>query len=129
AAILIVVGFKLAKPKLFIEIYKQGWNQFIPFIVTVVAIILSDLLVGILIGLAVAIFEILWINFKKPYLFNMDGSGDKHVFNFQLSEDVSFLNKASIMKTLADIPEGSKVYLDASKSMNIHPDVKEIISD
>ena len=129
AAILFVVGYKLAKPALFIKMYKQGLGQFIPFIVTVVGIIFSDLLIGIALGLVVAIFIILRNNFKVPYFKKNEKSDGKGILRVVLSEDVTFLNKASIQKLLADIPDDSQVIIDASANRFIHHDVIEIIED
>lgn len=128
AAILIIVGFKLAKPSLFKEMYQQGQKQFIPFMVTIVGILLTDLLVGIGIGLAVAVFYILLNNYKTPY-FVEDKRKDKGVIHLELAEDVSFLNKASILLSLKKLPANSKVIIDASQTLHIDYDIKDIIID
>ncbi len=129
AAILFVVGYKLAKPALFKKMFDQGLEQFIPFVVTIVGIILTDLLKGIAIGLAVGIVIILRNNFKIPFtLAKEDLEGGEH-FKITLSEDVTFLNKASIQKSLATIPDNCSVVIDASKTYFIHFDVIEIIED
>lgn len=131
AAILFLVGYKLAKPSLFKEMYKKGWHSFLPFMVTIVGIVLTDLLMGIGIGMAVAIFFVLYENYKKPFLFETD----THVHpnggevTLQLSEDVTFLNKANIQRALNAIPENSTVNIDASKSISIDIDVIEIIEE
>lgn len=109
--------------------YKQGLGQFIPFLVTVVGIIFSNLLIGIALGLVVAIFIILRNNFKVPYLKKNEKSDGKGVLRVILSEDVTFLNKASIQKLLADIPDDSQVIVDARANRFIHHDVIEIIED
>lgn len=128
AAILIIVGFKLAKPSLFKEMYAQGKKQFIPFVVTIVAILFTDLLVGIGIGLAVAVFYILLNNYKTPY-FVEDKRKDQGVIHLELAEDVSFLNKASILLSLKKLPANSKVIIDASHTLHIDYDIKDIIMD
>lgn len=129
AAILLVVGYKLAKPALFIDMYKKGWLQFIPFVVTVLAIVLTDLLVGIGIGMAVAVFNILLTNLKNPYILKTThDSSDKH-YQIALSEQVTFLNKAQILRELNRIPNDAELYIDASKTVFIEHDVLEIISD
>ena len=129
AAILLVVGYKLAKPSLFKEMYGKGWSQFIPFVVTVVAIVLTDLLIGIGIGMAVAIFNILMNNLKNPYVLKTTHDDqDKH-YRIVLSEQVTFLNKAQILKQLNKVPHGAEVYIDASKTRFIEHDVLEIIND
>ena len=129
AAILFIVGYKLAKPSLFKVMYKQGIGQFLPFIVTIVAIVTVDLLVGIGLGLVVAIFFILWNNFKKPFLFEKEKDLKDGVIRLNLAEDVTFINKANIQRALTQVPDGSKVIIDASKSINIDLDVVEIIEE
>jgi MFS superfamily sulfate permease-like transporter len=129
AAILFMVGYKLAKPALFTEMYKKGRAQFIPFIVTIVGIVFTDLLVGIGLGMLVAIFHILWNNYRTPYHFDPNTHVHGQLIHIQLSEDVSFLNKAGIMHTLNQIPDGSSVVIDASNTKTIHLDVLEIIDD
>jgi MFS superfamily sulfate permease-like transporter len=129
AAILFVVGFKLAKPALFKSIYKQGYAQFLPFIVTIAGIVFTDLLIGIAMGMVVAIFQILWNNYKTPYHFDNHDYVKGEVINIQMSEDVSFLNKGSILKTLSGIPDESRVLIDTTASKKIHPDIIELIHD
>jgi MFS superfamily sulfate permease-like transporter len=129
AAILFLVGYKLAKPSLFKEMYQLGKSQFVPFIVTIAGIVLTDLLTGIAIGLAVAIFHILYNLYKKPYLFRKDEHLKDGVLRLVLAEDVTFINKASIQRTLSQIPNGTKVIIDASKSINIDRDVIEIVEE
>lgn len=127
AAILIIVGYKLANPALFRSMWKAGKNQFIPFLVTILLIVFKDLLWGVGIGLVIAVSEILYLNYKKPYLVDLDP--DKNRFVFKLAEDVTFIHKASILDTLAKIPENTSVVIDATDSIHIHPDIKEIIRD
>ncbi len=130
AAILFLVGYKLAKPSLFKEMYARGKNQFIPFMVTIFGIVLTDLLMGIAMGLVVAIFNVLYNNYKKPFLFEKDRDmQDDGTIRLSLAEDVTFLNKASIQRTLAQIPDGSKVIIDESNTINIDYDVLEIIEE
>ena len=129
AAILFVVGFKLAKPSLFKQMYRLGKSQFIPFMVTIIGIITTDLLIGIGMGMAVAIFQILFNNYKNPYLAPKESPDAKDTIEITLSDDVSFLNKASIMGTLKEIPSHSKVIIDASRTVSIDQDVLEIIED
>lgn len=129
AAILFVVGYKLAKPALFKAMYRQGWYQFVPFVVTVAGIIFADLLVGIGLGLGVAIFFILLNNYKNPYFLPEEPHKPGDLIQIKLSEDVSFLNRASIMRTLDEIPPYSKVEIDASRSTSIDFDVYELIKE
>lgn len=129
AAILLVVGYKLAKPELFKSIYKTGMKQFIPFVVTVVAIVFTDLLVGIGIGLAVAVVIILIDNLKNPYVFKELHDDSKEHYRIVLAEHVTFLNKAQILKELNRMPENAEVLIDASNTAFIEHDVLEIIND
>ena len=129
AAILLVVGYKLAKPSLIKSMFKRGFNQFAPFIITIIGLVFTDMLIGIGMGMAVAIIQILWNNFKIPYHFNPEDYTPGEPVKIELSEDVSFLNKASILQTLNQMPHGAKIVLDATKARNIHPDVLEIIED
>lgn len=129
AAILIVVGYKLAKPKVFTQMFKLGLGQFIPFVITILGIVLGDMLIGIGLGLAAAIIHLLWQNFKTPYHFDPSKYVAGEPVKIALSEDVSFLNKASILKTLDRMPEGAHVIIDGSKARYIHPDINEIFDD
>ncbi|MEM6320145.1 MAG: SulP family inorganic anion transporter [Bacteroidota bacterium] len=129
AAILFLVGYKLAKPVLFKEMYAAGKEYFVPFMVTIIGIVLTDLLMGIGLGMVVAIFYVLYKNYQKPYQFDISKEGDRQVIRLELSEDVTFLNKANILKTLNQIPDNTKVIIDASRSIEIDKDVVEIISD
>ncbi len=128
AAILFIVGYKLAKPSLFKAMYKQGREHFIPFLATIIGILLSDLLTGIGIGMAFAIFYLLLNNYRNAYDMR-DVSNSPHDQHIVLVEEVSFLNKGGILKKLNEIPENSKVLIDASRSKYIHQDVIEIIQD
>lgn len=129
AVILFMVGYKLARPSLFRELYIKGKDQFIPFMVTILGIVFTDLLTGIGLGLLVAIFEILWNSYKKSYHFDLDTYQEGTPIKIQLSEDVTFLHKVSIQRTLDRIPKGAHVILDGSKTKNLHTDVLEIIKD
>ncbi len=129
AAILFVVGYKLARPALFKKMYKQGWQQFLPFIVTIVAMILTNLLLGIGLGMVVAVFIILRNNFKVPFEYDRKNLEGKEHVTITLSQDITFLNKASIQKMLAEIPDNMHVELDGTKNHFIHHDVIEIIED
>ena len=129
AAVLLVVGFKLAKPSVFKKMLRQGRGQFVPFIVTVCAIVVTDLLVGIGLGMIVAVLVILFENFRLPFeISNVPQERGERV-KITLAQQVTFLNKASVLKTLDSIPEDSSVEIDASKSAFVHPDVVELIDD
>lgn len=131
ATILIIVGYKLAKPGLFKQMYELGWEQFIPFVITVVAIVFTDLLTGIGIGLAVAIVYTLQHSYRNSYHMKevtttQDG---RAVHHFTLAEEVSFFNKASIISALEAIPANSKVVIDCTNSKSVAYDVQEFIHD
>jgi MFS superfamily sulfate permease-like transporter len=127
AAVLLLVGFKLTKPTLYASQWKLGWNQFIPFFVTVVAILFTDLLKGVGIGLAVGFFFILKANAEAAYFLNDVKEQERNVLHLRLSEHVSFLNKASIVQALNGLPNNSKVVLDGTTSKVIDHDVLEAI--
>ncbi len=131
AAILFLVGYKLAKPSLFVDMFKKGWRTFLPFLLTVLGIVWhGDLLEGIGLGLILAILFVLYDNYKKPFLFETNKHlKDNGEITMQLSEDVTFLNKANIQRALKAIPDGRKVIIDASKTIDIHEDVIEIIEE
>ena len=125
AAILIYTGFKLAKPSIFKVMYKKGWDQFMPFAITIVAIVFTDLLKGILVGIIVGLFFVLRSNFRTAvFIVNDD---DKYLF--RLRKDVSFLNKPIIKQKLEQVPENASVLIDASRADFIDKDVIEVIED
>jgi MFS superfamily sulfate permease-like transporter len=128
AAILFVVGYKLAKPSVFVEMYQKNKGLFFKFIVTVLAIIFTDLLIGIMIGLGVGVLMILYRNYTIPFSFSEKIEPGKPI-EFMLSENVTFLNKASIMEALNAVPNDSHVIIDATNSHYIHPDVTDIFQD
>ncbi len=125
AAVLIFVGYKLTKPTLFKELYAKGLNQFIPFVVTIVAILFTDLLVGILIGIGAGVFYILKSNFKNTVVLAKDG--DRYLI--KLRRDVTFLNKPIIKGLLERIPDNSKLIIDFSKTYFVDSDVRELLND
>jgi len=130
AAILFVVGYKLAKPQLFKQMYSLGWTQFVPFVVTVLGIIFTDLLVGIGMGLAVSVVVILYNNYQNShFLHREDGEGTSNVVKMTLAEEVTFFNKAAILSELDSLPEGSYLILDVSRTRFLDHDVIEIFND
>jgi MFS superfamily sulfate permease-like transporter len=129
AAILIMIGFKLASPKVFIHMWKIGKFQFIPFIVTVIGVVGLDLLKGVGIGLLVSIFFILQGNMKLAYFFKKDQHKEGDDIRIDLAQEVSFLNKAAIKQTLAHLPANSNVIISAKNSLYIDYDVLELIKD
>jgi MFS superfamily sulfate permease-like transporter len=131
ATILIIIGYKLAKPTLIKQLYHLGAEQFIPFMATVIGILATDLLKGIMIGLAFGIFFTLKHSYLNAYYMKdvqteSDGCTVHHLI---LAEEVSFFNKASIIQALEVIPSQSKVIIDCSKSKSIAYDVVESIRD
>jgi carbonic anhydrase len=129
ACILLLVGYKLSKYGLYRDMFKLGWDQFIPFVVTVTAILFTDLLKGIFIGMQVAFYFILRKNYKNSYHYHMEVTENKNIITLRLSEEVTFLNKGSILQTLNHLPKDCKVIIDGSKSLNIDYDVLEIIQE
>jgi MFS superfamily sulfate permease-like transporter len=131
AAILLMVGYKLAKPGLFKQMYKLGWEQFIPFIATVVGILATDLLKGITIGICFGIFYTLRHSYRNShYMKDIITTEEGHeVHHLVLAEEVSFFNKASVITELENIPVNSKVIIDCTKSKSIAHDVVELIRD
>ncbi len=129
AAVLLVIGYKLAKVSLFKSMYKLGWEQFLPFIITIVAIQFSDLLKGIAVGMVVAIFFILRNNYKLSHYYKKETNDEGEKITITLAEDVSFLNKGGIALTLRELPDNSTVIIDGRNAENIDMDVLEIIHD
>lgn len=129
AAILILIGYKLAKVSIFKDMYSRGWNQFLPFIVTILAIVFTDLLLGIAIGLAISLFFILMSNFRNPFDFVKSDYHTGEIIRLELAPQVSFFNKPSIQNTLSQIPSESEVVIDATNSDFIDYDVLETIDE
>lgn len=125
AAVLIYTGYKLAKPSLFKAYYKKGWDQFLPFVITIAAILLTDLLIGVLIGIGVGLFFIIRSNFKTSVFI----VHDHNKYLIRLRKDVSFLNKPIIKNKLEEIPENASVLIDASRADFIDKDIVEVIED
>ena len=128
AAILFVVGFKLAKPALFAQMYRHGWEQFVPFIATVVGILATDLLRGIGIGMVVGVAIVLHHNLRNPFTVAQHAP-ETEDYRIKLAEEVSFLNKGRILQQLAVIPDRSRVVIDATQSKVIDFDVREILRE
>ncbi|MBT8147634.1 MAG: SulP family inorganic anion transporter, partial [Gammaproteobacteria bacterium] len=130
AAILFVVGYKLAKPQLFQQMYSLGWTQFVPFIVTVLGIVFTDLLMGIGMGLAVSVVVILFNNYQNSHFLHKErGDGAPNVVKMTLAEEVTFFNKAAILNELDSLPEGSYLELDVTNTRFLDHDVIEILDD
>ncbi len=129
AAILLLTGYKLAKPALFRKWYAAGFYQFIPFVVTVTAIVFTDLLLGVALGMVISIFFILRENLKSPYFFRHQEHHAGEIIHINLAQEVSFLNKAAIKLTLENLPPDSYVIVDASETVFIDHDVLELIKE
>jgi MFS superfamily sulfate permease-like transporter len=130
SAVLFVVGYKLTSFTLYKDMYKQGRRQYAPFIVTIVAVLFTDLITGILVGAGVSIFIILRDNYNTPFFHDTEPEPENDKKKcFILSEEVTFLNKAVILKTLSNVEENSTVIIDATRSVNIDDDVLEIFKE
>jgi carbonic anhydrase/SulP family sulfate permease len=129
AAILIVTGFKLASPKLFKEMWSEGIPQFLPFFITITAIVLSDLLTGVLIGLCVSILFILHSNLRNPIRRVLEKHTAGDVLRIELASQVSFLNRAALEKVFYNVPRGGRVLIDARNTDFIDPDIRDLLSD
>ncbi|WP_421824064.1 SulP family inorganic anion transporter [Flagellimonas oceanensis] len=130
AAILFIVGYKLAKPSLFKTMYQAGWKQFVPFVVTVVGIVFTDLLVGISLGLGVGIVVVLIKSYQNSHFLHIeDKSNGAHKIKMTLAEEVTFFNKGAILKELDSLPENSYLELDVRKTRFLDNDIVEILED
>jgi MFS superfamily sulfate permease-like transporter len=126
-AILLVTGFKLASLTLFRQMWSGGMNKFLPFVITVVAIVLIDLLSGVLIGLAIAIVFVLRGALQTPFSLDSENQSDGDVHRLRLSNQATFLNQATLSKTLEEIPDGSHVLLDATSTHHLDPDIESLL--
>jgi MFS superfamily sulfate permease-like transporter len=130
AAILLIVGYKLAKPALFKQMFKLGWKQFLPFTVTVIGIVFTDLLVGIGLGLLVGIAVILIKSFQNSHFLHIEGEDvDDGKIKMTLAEEVTFFNKGSILKELDRLPKNSYLEIDVRKTRYLDNDIIEILED
>ena len=129
AAILLLVGYKLAKPATFLHFWQKGKYQFIPFIATLLAVVFTDLLKGVALGIVISIIFVLKGNLKRAYSFKKEEYAEGDVIHIDLAQEVSFLNKAAIKSTLNDIPENSKVIIDASETVYIAHDILDLIHE
>ncbi|SNR33877.1 Sulfate permease, MFS superfamily [Lutibacter agarilyticus] len=130
ASVLIIVGYKLAKPVLFKQMYKLGWKQFVPFIVTVVGIVFTDLLVGISLGLFVGIVVILLKSYQNSHFLHIeDKSNGKHKIKMTLAEEVTFFNKGAILKELDRLPHETQLEINLLKTRYLDNDIIEILED
>ena len=130
AAILLIVGYKLAKPELFKKMYDLGWKQFIPFVVTILGIVFIDLLWGIGLGLAVGIVVILIKSYQNSHFLHIeDKSNGKHNIKMTFAEEVTFFNKGAILNELDRLPNDTSLELDVRKTRYLDNDIVEILED
>lgn len=129
AAILLMTGLKLASPRVFAKMWHEGRRHFLAFLVTVLAIVFTDLLIGILIGMGVSIAFILHDNLSRPLNLTREKHIGGEVLHLRLSEQVSFLNKASIERLLDELPAGSRLLIDANGCEFIDPDILMLIRE
>lgn len=129
AAILLVTGIKLASPKLVKQMWSEGRYQFMPFVITVVAIVLTDLLIGVVIGLAVSVGFILNSNLRRPLRRIVEKYLSGEVLRIELANQVSFLNRAALSQALNQVPRGGHVLLDAHDTVYIDPDILSVIRE
>jgi MFS superfamily sulfate permease-like transporter len=127
AAILLVVGFKLARPAVFQDIYRKGLEQFAPFLVTLIAILFTDLLIGVGIGMCVGLFFVIKANFYYSFSITKDKEGKQVLV--KLNKDLSFLNKPFLIQKLENIDEGAYVIIDASGARFIDYDILEFLEE
>jgi len=125
AAVLIFTGYKLAKVSIFKQFYAKGWDQFMPFVITIIAILFTDLLVGIIIGIGVGLFFMIRSNFRSSVLV----VNDNNHYLIRLRKDVSFLNKPIVKKKLEQVPENASVLIDATRADYIDKDVIEEVNN
>lgn len=129
AAVLLVVGYKLTSYAIYKGVYLQGYKQFLPFIVTIIAVLLTDLIRGIFIGSAVAVFFLLRDSYRNSFLEGKVILAGREKVTMKLPEEVTFLNKADILRFLNEVPEQQTLVIDGSAVKFIHPDILEIIED
>lgn len=130
AAVLLMVGCKLAKPSLFKKMYLLGWKQWVPFLVTVVGIVFTDLLTGIVLGLSIGILVILIKSYQNSFFLHKEGEDvDDGRIKMTLAEEVTFFNKGAILKELDNLPENSFLELDVRKTRYLDNDIIEILED
>jgi len=122
-------GYNLAKPRMIRSVYKLGREQFLPFIVTVVAILFTDLLIGVGIGVAYAAYFIFRNTYKAGFTLDKKTALNIHHYYFRLAINVSFINKKKLKDELEKIPDYSEVHIDGAHSVYIDYDVIEVINE
>jgi MFS superfamily sulfate permease-like transporter len=133
AAVLFMVGYKLAKPKILISVFKEGWRQFVPFALTIIGVVRFDLLTGVAIGLGASIVitvvqRLLLPNVQKKELELVEQEADGH-YQLEMPDFVSFAKKSAVIKALNEVPSNSKVQIDLSNVRVLSPDIKETIDE
>ncbi len=126
-AILLVIGFRLASLTLFRQMWSGGMNKFLPFVITVVAIVVIDLLSGVLIGLAIAIAFVLRGALQIPFSLDSENQSDGDIHRLRLSNQATFLNRATLSNTLEEVPDGGHVLLDATSTYHLDPDIESLL--
>ena len=129
AAVLLIIGYKLAKPATFRHFWSKGKYQFIPFLVTFGAVVFTDLLTGVALGMIISVIFILRGNIKRAYFFRKEEYESGDIIHMDLAQEVSFLNKAAIKLTLNHLPENSKIVIDASDTVYIAHDILDLIQE
>jgi MFS superfamily sulfate permease-like transporter len=129
AAVLLLVGYKLANPKIIKHFWKKGKYQFVPFIATFAAVVVTDLLKGVALGMIISIIFVLKGNMKRAYIFRKEEYKDGDIIHIDLAQEVSFLNKAAIKETLQNIPKQSFVIINASNTVYISHDILAMITE
>jgi SulP family sulfate permease len=125
ATILIVVGFKLTKPSLYRTVYSQGWDQFTPFATTVIGVVFTDLLTGVLVGFACGVFFVIRTNHREGITVVSQDSN----YLFRFTKDASFVNKNEFRRKLRELPNGSRVMIDGTRALFIDRDIMDIVED
>ena len=129
SAILLMTGFNLTKPRLYKNMWSLGWKQFLPFVITILVILATDLLTGVSIGLLISAYFIIQNNFKAEYEVTKSSLQETEVYYIKLNTNVTFLNKVNLRKALDQIPEYSELTIDGSDCNFIDYDILEIISE
>ncbi|MCA8961361.1 MAG: SulP family inorganic anion transporter [Planctomycetes bacterium] len=132
ASILLVVGYKLARPEIFLAMFRGGMQQFAPFLLTVLGIVFTDLLTGIGLGMALAILLILRQSYRNSHFLHLeeyDAPNTPHRVTMTLAEELTFLNRGAIVRALSSISDGSHVTIDASATQYMDEDIREVIQE
>lgn len=129
ASILIITGYRLAAPKIFKSMFKSGWNQFIPFIATIICILLTDLLIGVGIGFLLSTYFIVRTNYRQEFILKKEVRNQNEVITIKLHSNVNFLNKVKLRETLRKIKNYSIVTIDGSECSYVDFDILELIAD